>query len=221
MSDLITIQAVARSDKGKGASRRLRREGLVPGIIYGGGKDPEMIATRHNKLVQHLEHEAFYSSIVNVEMDGKVQRVILKDLQRHPAKPFVLHFDLLRVADTDRIKMNVPLHFIGEDVAPGVKTHGGTVSHALVDLEVICEAQNLPEYIEVDISSLDIGDALHLSDLKLPEGVEIVALSHGDSHDHDELVVSVHAKISSAAEETEEETTEQAPDPEEPAAEEE
>ncbi len=198
MSEIFNIQAVARSDKGKGASRRLRRQGLVPGIIYGGGKDPEMIATLHNKLLQHLEHEAFYSSILNVEVDGQVQRVVLKDLQRHPAKPFVLHFDLQRVADTDRIKMHVPLHFVGEDSAPGVKA-GGAISHAMVDVEIICEAQNLPEYIEVDVSGMEVGDMLHLSDLKLPEGVEIVALSHGDSHDHDELVVAIHSKGAAAA----------------------
>ncbi len=215
MSEMFNIQAVARSDKGKGASRRLRREGLVPGIIYGGGKDPEMIATLHNKLLQHLEHEAFYSSILNVEVDGKVQRVVLKDLQRHPAKPFVLHFDLQRVADTDRIKMHVPLHFMGEDSAPGVKA-GGAVSHAMVDLEIICEARNLPEYIEVDVSGMEVGDMLHLSDLKLPEGVEIVALSHGDSHDHDELVVAIHAKGAAASsEEGEEEATEESASEEE------
>ena len=200
MSDMFTIQAVARSDGGKGASRRLRREGLVPGIIYGGGKDPEMIAAAHNKLVQHLEHEAFYSSIIEVEVDGKKQRVVLKDLQRHPAKPFILHFDLLRVAATDRIKMNVPLHFIGEESAPGVKA-GGTVSRAMVDLEIICEAQNLPEYIELDVSAMEVGDMLHLSDIKLPEDVEIVAMTHGDEHEHDELVVAMQAKAKEVAEE--------------------
>ncbi len=203
MSEIFNIQAVARSDKGKGASRRLRRQGLVPGIIYGGGKDPEMIATLHNKLLQHLEHEAFYSSILNVEVNGQVQRVVLKDLQRHPAKPFVLHFDLQRVADTDRIKMQVPLHFVGEDSAPGVKA-GGAISHAMVDVEIVCEAQNLPEYIEVDVSGMEVGDMLHLSDLKLPEGVEIVALSHGDSHDHDELVVAIHSKGAAASSDEEE-----------------
>ncbi len=218
MSDIFTIQAVVRNDGGKGASRRLRREGLVPGIIYGGGKNPEMIAAAHNKLAQHLEHEAFYSSIVEVEVDGKKQRVVLKDLQRHPAKPFVLHFDLLRVAATDRIKMNVPLHFIGEESAPGVKA-GGTISRALVDLEIICEAQDLPEYIEVDVSAMEVGDMLHLSDIKLPEDVEIVAMTHGDEHEHDELVVAMQAKAKAV---DEEETPEaEAETEEEPSSEEE
>jgi len=200
MSDTFKIPAVSRSDKGKGASRRLRREGLVPGIIYGGGKDPEMIATPHNKLLQQLDNEAFYSSILNLELDGKTQRVVLKDLQRHPAKPFILHFDLLRVADTDRIKMTVPLHFVGEDSAPGVKA-GGKVHHAISDLEVICEARNLPEYIEIDISTMELGDMLHLTDIKLPEGVEIVALTHGDEQSHDEAVVSIQTDRKAQAEE--------------------
>ncbi|HDK38348.1 MAG TPA: 50S ribosomal protein L25/general stress protein Ctc [Thiolapillus brandeum] len=215
MSHTFNIEAVVRNDGGKGASRRLRREGLVPGIIYGGGKDPEMIATAHNKLLQHLENEAFYSSIVNVEVDGNTQRVVLKDLQRHPAKPFIIHFDLQRVAATDRIKMHVPLHFIGEDEAPGIKA-GGNVSHALVDLEIICEAQNLPEYIEVDVSGMEVGDMLHLTDLNLPEGVEILALTHGDEHEHDELVVAMQAK-SKAAEE--EEISNEAESTEEPSSE--
>ncbi len=192
MSQQFTIPAVSRSDKGKGASRRLRRQGLVPGIVYGGGKDPQMIATPHNKLVQQLENEAFYSSILNLELDGAVQRVVLKDLQRHPAKPFILHFDLQRVADTDRIRMHVPLHFVGEEQAPGVKA-GGKIHHALVDIEVVCEAKDLPEYIEVDVSGMNLGDMIHLTDLKLPEGVEIVALTHGDEAAHDEAVVSIQA----------------------------
>ena len=217
MSDIFTIQAVARNDGGKGASRRLRRQGLIPGIIYGGGKAPEMIAAVHNKLLQHLEHEAFYSSIVEVEVDGKQQRVVLKDLQRHPAKPFVLHLDLQRVAATDRIKMNVPLHFIGEDSAPGIKA-GGTISRALVDLEIICEAQNLPEFIEVDVSDMEVGDMLHLTDIQLPEGVEIVAMTHGDEHEHDELVASMQAKAKEVEEEEEapgEATAAEEPSPEE------
>jgi large subunit ribosomal protein L25 len=202
MSVQFTIPAVSRSDKGKGASRRLRREGLVPGIVYGGGKDPQMIATPHNKLVQQLENEAFYSSILNLELDGNTERVVLKDLQRHPAKPFILHFDLQRVADTDRIRMTVPLHFVGEDKAPGVKA-GGKVHHAMADIEVICAAKDLPEYIEVDISGLNIGDMIHLTDLQLPAGVEIVALTHGDEAAHDEAVVSLQADRRAQAEEEE------------------
>jgi len=203
MSQTFTITAVSRDDKGKGASRRLRREGLVPGIVYGGGKDPQMIATPHNKLVQHLEHEAFYSSILELELDGNTERVVLKDLQRHPAKPFILHFDLQRVADTDRIRMHVPLHFVGEDKAPGIKA-GGKIHHALIDLEVICAAKDLPEYIEVDVSGMNVGDMIHLTDLKLPEGVEIVALTHGDEAAHDEAVVSLHADRRAKAAEGEE-----------------
>jgi large subunit ribosomal protein L25 len=204
MQENFEINAVSRGDQGKGASRRLRREGLVPGIIYGGGKDPQMFATRHNELLQHLEHEAFYSHILTVNFDGKVQKVVLKDLQRHPSKPFVLHLDLLRVAASDRIKMHVPLHFINEATAPGVKA-GGQVSHTLGDVEVICEAQDLPEYIEVDMGAMQIGDVIHLTDLKLPAGVALLALSHGDPADHDAAVVSIHAARGGASSEGEEE----------------
>jgi large subunit ribosomal protein L25 len=190
MQENFELNAVARSDAGKGASRRLRREGMVPGIIYGGDAEPEMIATKHNELIQHLEHEAFYSHILTVKVDGKTQKVILRDLQRHPAKPFVTHIDLQRVSAKDPIKMNVPLHFIGEDAAPGVKA-GGEVSHNLVDVEVICLPANLPEYIEVDISGMDVGDVLHMSNLNLPAGVELTAQV---DEEHDQPVVAIHAK---------------------------
>jgi len=203
MQENYEIIAVSRSDQGKGASRRLRREGMVPGIIYGGGKDPEMFATGHNELIQHLDHEAFYSHILTVKVDGKPQKVVLKDLQRHPAKPFVTHMDLLRVAEGDRIKMHVPLHFLNEDTAPGVKA-GGLVSHTMTDVEVICEAKDLPEYIEVDLGGMNVGDIIHLTDLTLPEGVALVALSHGDVEEHDAAVVSIHtARGGAAAEEGE------------------
>ena len=190
MQENFEINAVSRSDQGKGASRRLRHEGLVPGIIYGGGKDPEMFSTKHNELIQHLDHEAFYSHILTVNVDGKAQKVVLKDLQRHPAKPFILHLDLLRVSDSDKIKMHVPLHFLNEDTAPGVKA-GGKIQHTMADIEVICMAKDLPEFIEVDLGELNIGDIVHLTELKMPEGVEVLALTHGD--DHDEAVVSIHA----------------------------
>jgi len=182
MKETFEINAVSRSDQGKGASRRLRRAGLVPGIIYGGDKEPEMIATAHNELVHHLDHEAFYSHILDVKVDGSSQQVVLKDLQRHPSKPFILHFDLQRVSVSDRIKMHVPLHFTGEKDAPGVKA-GGQASHNLVDIEVVCLAKDLPEFIEVDVSAMNVGDNLLLSDLKLPEGVEVPALAQGPEHD--------------------------------------
>ena len=199
MQETFVINAVSRNDQGKGASRRLRRSGLVPGIIYGGDKEPEMIATAHNELIHHLEHEAFYSHILDVQVNGTSQQVVLKDLQRHPAKPFILHFDLLRVASGDRIKMHVPLHFTGEKDAPGVKA-GGQVSHHLMDVEVVCQAQDLPEFIEVDVSGMNIGDNLQLSDLKLPEGLDIPALAQGP--EHDTIVVSMIGKqITDASEE--------------------
>jgi large subunit ribosomal protein L25 len=191
MQENFEISAVSRDVQGKGASRRLRREGLVPGIIYGGDAEPQMFATRHNELLLHLEHEAFYSHILTVKLDGKAQKVVLKDLQRHPSKPFVMHVDLLRVSDKDRIKMHVPLHFINEETCPGVKA-GGKVSHVMSDVEVICAAQDLPEFIEVDMAGMNVGDTIHLSELKMPAGVEVLALTHGDE-DHDTGVVAIHA----------------------------
>jgi len=191
MQENFEINAVSRDVQGKGASRRLRREGLVPGIIYGGGAEPQMFATKHNELLLHLEHEAFYSHILTVNIDDTAQKVVLKDLQRHPAKPFVMHVDLLRVSDTDRIKMHVPLHFINEETCPGVKA-GGKVGHSMTDVEVICAAKDLPEFIEVDMAEMNVGDTIHLSELKMPEGVEVLALAHGDQ-DHDTGVVAIHA----------------------------
>ena len=208
MQENFEIVAVSRSEQGKGASRRLRREGMVPGIIYGGGKDPEMFSTKHNELIQHLDHEAFYSHILTVKVNDKTQKVVLKDLQRHPAKPFVTHIDLMRVADSDRIKMNVPLHFVNEDSCAGVKM-GGSVSHHMTDVEVICAAKDLPEFIEVDMTDVQMGQIVHLQDMTMPEGVELVALTHGEVGEHEFPVVSVQARGSGAVEEdTEDEESE-------------
>jgi len=204
MQENFEINAVSRDVQGKGASRRLRREGLVPGIIYGGDVEPQMFATKHNELLQHLDNEAFYSHILTVNIDGNAQKVVLKDLQRHPAKPFVMHVDLLRVSDKDRIKMHVPLHFLNEETCPGVKA-GGKVSHLMTDVEVICAAKDLPEYIEVDLAGMNVGDTIHLSELKMPEGVEVLALAHDGEHDTG--VVAIHA-AKGGAEEAEEETAE-------------
>ncbi len=212
MQENFEIVAEPRSEQGKGASRRLRREGLVPGIIYGGGKDPEMVATKHNELIQHLDNEAFYSHILNVKMDGKSQQVVLKDLQRHPSKPFVTHLDLLRVVMDEEIRMTVPLHFEGEEGCPGVKL-GGTVLHAMSDLEIECLPSDLPEYIAVDVSEMEIGGLVHLSELTLPKGVTLVGADQIDE-ENDPIVVSI--EVMRAAEEDEEitdEGQEEAPKP--------
>lgn len=201
MSNLFEIVAQPRSDKGKGASRRLRHTGQVPGIVYGAHQDPEMISVGHNELFLHLEHEAFYSHILTLKVDGNEQQVILKDLQRHPAKPFINHVDFLRVSADEKIKTHVPVHFINEDIAPGVKM-GGAASHHIIDLEVSCLPADLPEYIEVDMDGMEIGDIVLMSGVKLPSGVELPALASGAA-ELDLPVVSVHG-AHSADEEDEE-----------------
>jgi large subunit ribosomal protein L25 len=184
------INAQSRADVGKGASRRLRRENKVPAVLYGAGKDAISLTLEHNEIFHHLEHEAFYSHILSVKVDGKAEKAVLKDVQRHPSKPKIQHVDFQRVSEVDKIHMHVPLHFIGEDVAPGVKA-GGLVSHLMTSVDIACLAKDLPEYIEVDVAALDLGDALHLSHIKLPKGVEIPALAQGP--DHDLPVISIHA----------------------------
>ncbi len=185
------LNAEPRSDTGKGASRRLRHAGKVPAIMYGGGKDPESLTLSLNEVIRNLENEAFYSHILNVKVGSAKTRAVLRDLQRHPSRPIIMHMDLLRVSESEKIKMNVPLHFTGEDLAPGVKA-GGLVSHELVEVEIECLPRDLPEYIDIDISALEIGDSLHLSDLVVPEGVTVLELARGEGHDLS--VVSVHAR---------------------------
>ena len=200
MSLTFELSAESRSDTGKGASRRLRRTGKLPGIIYGGGQDPQPLTLHHDEVLHNLEHEAFYSHILTIKVDGQPQQAVLRDLQRHPHKPVVLHIDFQRVSDTDRIHVRVPLHVVGEDVCPGVKA-GGLLTHDLTDADVTCLAKDLPEFIEVDVSGLGVGEVLHLSDIKLPEGVEFTELTKGEGHDL--AVVSVHARKGAGAEEEE------------------
>jgi large subunit ribosomal protein L25 len=195
------LNAEPRSDTGKGASRRLRHAGKVPAIMYGGGKDPESLTLSLNEVIRNLEHEAFYSHILNVNVGSETTRAVLRDLQRHPSRPIVMHMDLQRVSESEEIKMNVPLHFIGEDVAPGIKA-GGLVSHELVEVEIECLPRDLPEYIEIDISALEIGDSVHLSDLIVPKGVTVLELARGEGHDL--AVASMHARRVSEEEEEEE-----------------
>lgn len=210
MSTDFELAASIRNDLGKGATRRLRRKDKVPAIIYGADSAPVSIALEHNKLLNSTENEAFFSHIIALSVDGKKENVIIKDLQRHPSRPVIMHADFLRVSMNDKLRVNVPIHFIGEDVAVGVKA-GGVVTHELVDIEVECMPADLPEYIEIDISDLDVGTGLHLSDVKTPKGVEIVALMHGA--DHDSQVVSIHvnrASLSTEDEETEESSADEA-----------
>ncbi len=185
------LNAEPRTDTGKGASRRLRHAGKVPAILYGGKKDPETLTLLHHEIIRNLEHESFYSHILTVKVGGNETQAVLRDLQRHPSKPFILHMDLQRVSATEAIKMHVPLHFIGEEEAVGVKA-GGLVSHDLTEVLAECLPRDLPEYIEVDISALDIGDSLHLSDLELTDGVTLIELARGEGHD--QVVVSIHVK---------------------------
>jgi len=178
------LNARTRTDLGKGASRRLRRLAAeVPAIIYGGDADPQPIALVHHELAHALENEAFYSHIIALQVDGKAQDVILKDLQRHPARPVILHADFLRVDRTHKLTTRVPLHFLNEDTCIGVRQQGGVIQHNLADLEIQCLPADLPEYIEVDMAGIELGQILHISDLRLPAGVESVALVHGADHD--------------------------------------
>jgi len=205
MSSEFVVSAELRKDQGKGASRRLRRTGKVPAILYGAGKEPVSLTLDHNELLKQLDNEAFYSHILTVDMDGSKEQAILKDMQRHPAKPFILHMDLMRVSAGEKIRVNVPLHLTGTDVAPGVKIGGGIVTHTVTEVEISCLPKNLPEYIEVDVSGLELGESLHLSDISLPKGVELVQLLQGEEHDVAIVAVqSVRATASDIETETEE-----------------
>jgi large subunit ribosomal protein L25 len=199
MSDSFDVNAQPRSDTGKGASRRLRREGLVPAVVYGGHQEPQMVSLRHNELLHHLEQESFYSHILNLKVGDSSSRVVLKDLQRHPAKPFILHADFQRVSADEKIRMVVPLHFENEEAAKGVKM-GGAVSHNLTEIEISCLPKDLPEFIAIDMSPLEIGDIVHLSEVPLPAGVE---LAHAP--DPDLPVVIIHGARPDISEEPEEE----------------
>jgi len=187
MQESFELKAKVRTDMGKGASRRLRRQNRVPAVIYGAGKDPVSLTLTHNELVLHLEHEAFYSHILTIDVDGAREKAVLKDVQRHPSAPVIMHIDLLRVDDKHKIQMSVPLHFLNEEVCVGVKTGGGNISHLMSQVDVTCMAKDLPEFIEVDMANINVGESLHMSDMKLPQGIELVELQHG----HDLAVVSV------------------------------
>ena len=186
------LNAELRTDKGKGASRRLRRNAdMIPAILYGAGKAPLSLTLAHKDIHKACENEAFFSHIITINADGASQQAIVKDLQRHPAKDRIMHADFLRIQMDQAITVEVPLHFINEDSCVGVRQGGGNVSHNMTSIEISCLPGDLPEYIEVDIEHLDLGDAIHMSDLRLVEALSIPSLQQGADHDH--VVVSVNA----------------------------
>lgn len=173
MAEEFNLIAEMRDDQGKGASRRLRKKGKVPAVIYGAGRKPRSIMFDHNKVIKELESESFYSSVLNVQVGEKSRAVIVKDIQRHPSKKIIMHIDLQRIVEDEKIRMQVPIHLIGEDEAIGVKQGGGTVTRLMTEIEIICLPKDLPEYFEVDISNLDLDEMLYVSDIPFTEGVEL------------------------------------------------
>jgi large subunit ribosomal protein L25 len=184
------FEAELRTTTGKGEARRARRLGKVPAIVYGGGSEPVMLNLVHHRVAKALENEAVYSHILTLQYDGKEEKAILKAIERHPSRPVVMHLDFQRVSESDKLRVHVPLHFVNQETSVGVKK-GGVVNHAMVEVEVACLPKNLPEYIEVDMSAVDLNQLVHLSDLKLPAGVELVELVQGAGHDLP--VASIHS----------------------------
>ena len=191
MSAMFELNAEPRSDLGKGASRRLRRAGKVPAILYGGGQEPQALTLEHLEFMRRLQNEAIYSHVLTLKLGDRVESAVLRDLQRHPFKPTILHVDFLRVSADRKLRVHIPLHFVNEDNARGVKQQGGLVSHALIDIEIACLPKDLPEFIEVDIIELGMSEALHLSDIQLPDGVEL-ATHVAPGSELDAIVVSIH-----------------------------
>ena len=191
MSEQFELIARIRARSGTNLVRRLRREGDVPAVIYGGDKENISIAINHDVLFHSLEKEEFHSAIIVINTDGKKEQAILRAVQRHPHKINILHADFQRVDDNKLLTMSLPIHFIGEEDCVGVKTSGGMLTHLINDVELSCMPKDLPERIELDVTNLDLNESLHLTDIKLPEGVNITALMHDDEVDHDLAVVSV------------------------------
>ncbi|MBL1143043.1 MAG: 50S ribosomal protein L25/general stress protein Ctc [Proteobacteria bacterium] len=195
------LVAEKREDVGKGASRRLRHAGKLPGIVYGTDKEPTMITLDHNAVMHSLDNEAFYSHILTLKTGKASEKVVLKDLQRHPYKRLLMHIDLLRVNENEALTMRVPIHFINEEKAVGVKQGGGVVSHVMTEIDVVCLPKDLPEYIQVDMLEVEMDQTVHLSDLVLPEGVQLYSRLHGGE---DSLpVAAIHAPKASAVDDAE------------------
>lgn len=180
MSAKFELQAELRTTKGTGASRRLRRLGMVPAVLYGAGKEPVMLSLPHDKVWHDMQNEAFATSILTVRAGSGADQAILRDIQMHPFRPLIQHIDLQRISATEKLHISVPLHFVGAESAPGVKQQGGIVSHLVTEVDVSCLPSQLPEFLTVDVSGLHIGDSIHLSNIPVPEGVSLTALTHGN-----------------------------------------
>lgn len=206
------LHADIRSGQGRGAVRRLRREGRIPAIMYGAGKDPLPIEFPENALRRQLSHEAFFSHVLTVKVDGREEKAVIKSLQRHPATERIQHLDLLRVSETQRITMLVPIRFENEEDSPGRRA-GGSISHHTTEVEVACLPGDLPEFLAVDARHMNIGDSIHLSQVPLPEGVEVPALAQGP--EHDQPVISIQmSRVTEVEEVPEDEAAGLPPDPE-------
>ncbi len=190
MAGSFVFEADSRADLGRGHSRRVRQAGRVPVILYGGSAEPVGLTLDHNKVLKALENDATYSHILTLRFDGKEETAILKDIQRHPSRPIIMHMDFQRVSESQKVRVHVPIHFLNQETSVGAKK-GGVITHNLVDVEVVCLPARLPEFIEVDLARVDVGQSVHLSDLKLPPGVGIVELLHGS--EHDQVVAAIQA----------------------------
>jgi large subunit ribosomal protein L25 len=195
MSEKTTINAEIREDVGKGASRRLRREGKVPAVIYGGHRDPVALTLQQRELLHEAENEAFYASVLEIKVDqDRIQQAVVRDMQRHPFKPMIMHIDFMRVSAEEVLRMSVPLHFVGEEHSPAGKASGVVIQHQVTEVEIAALPKDLPEYLSVDLSQMDAGDVVMLSDIVLPEGVSILALTGAGEHIDAPVANAVHIK---------------------------
>jgi large subunit ribosomal protein L25 len=210
MANDYSLTATSRTDLGKGASRRLRREGLIPAIVYGGNSEPASITLKSNEMIRNLMEESFYASLITLDIEGTEETVILRDLHRHPYKAIIMHADFQRVNAEEELTVTIPFHFINEESAKGVKL-GGMVSHVMTEIEVSCLPKNIPEFIEVDIADLDLHDSIHLAEITFPKGVQSTMMNIGESTEESEYsslpVVSIIETRGAGTGETEENNT--------------
>jgi large subunit ribosomal protein L25 len=212
MSDTIHLNADPRSDSGKGASRRLRHQGLVPAIVYGGDSDPVQVSLDHNKLMHELDHETIYTQVVELQVGALTEEVILRDLQRHPYKNKIMHADFFRIDKNTPIKIIVPIHVNNAEECVGVRLDGGMLTQLVTEIEIIALPKDLPEYLELDAENLHLGETLHLSDIKMPQGVELTAMQNIEETEHDDHDLGVLSVVKTRAEEVIDDEAPEAPE---------